>query len=173
MKSLSIQMTRTDNKRLKNKSIIIYLLIAVFCVLLSAFVSLKFYRVMLLQGNSMLPTYCNMQFTVLDVHSKDYTYGDVIAFKSDPVKTAVVKRIAALPGDSVVITDGVLYVNKKESAVYPEKYIFEFSGVAENEIILKENEYFVIGDNIAESKDSRYREIGLVKENNIIGEIIL
>ena len=42
----------------------------------------------------------------------------------------------------------------------------------ENEIILEEGQYIVIGDNIEESKDSRYPEVGIVMEKDILGRVL-
>ena len=163
---------KSCNSNTKHKvSFYIYVFVFVICVSVSIFVSLKLYRVMLIQGDSMLPSYRNMQFTVLDVHSGEYSYGDVIAFKSESLKTVIVKRIVACPGDSVQIVDGKLLVNGKQSTVFPESYQFEYAGLLSEKTELGEGMFFVIGDNIGVSKDSRYPEIGNISEKDIIGKI--
>lgn len=118
----------------------------------------------------MEPAYHSGQFLILDKHSEAYNYGDVVAVKKDNVKGLIVKRIVALPGDSVYINSGILYINGE-----PDKgirKIIGFSGIAGEQIILDEDSYFVLGDNIDESKDSRYEEIGLINKKEIKGKVI-
>ena len=134
--------------------------------------SQNWYQLMLIQGDSMSPAYHNMQLTVIDKHSEDYVYNDVIAFKCEKLDNVLVKRIAACPGDSVVIKNGTLYVNGKISMVYQTEGIFKEAGIAEQGLVLQEKQYFVIGDHVAESKDSRYEEIGCVELKDILGRLL-
>lgn len=120
----------------------------------------------------MYPTYHNMQLAVIDKHSEDYTYNDVIAFKCGKLNRILVKRIAACPGDSVEIKNGTLYVNGEISTVYQTEGIFKKAGIAGRELVLQKQQYFVIGDNIVESKDSRYEEIGCVELKDILGRLL-
>lgn len=69
----------------------------------------------------MEPAYHNMQMVILEKNRTDYTYGDVIAFQCGTLNALLVKRIVACPGDRVVIREGCLYVNEKESMVFPQK----------------------------------------------------
>lgn len=120
----------------------------------------------------MEPTYHDWQMVWLDKRNDLYTYGDVIAFHCDSLDRILVKRVAALPGDSVHIMDGSLYVNGEVSIVYPKQGIFERSGIAAEIMVAKNKQYFVIGDNIRESVDSRYEEIGFVDASQIIGKVV-
>lgn len=119
----------------------------------------------------MLPAYNHLQLVLLNRHDRDYTYGDVIAFSCDGLSCVLVKRIAACSGDTVVIKDGILYVNGLISNVYPPDKCFQYAGLLSDEITLKQGTYLVLGDNAAESKDSRYPEVGLVMEADIFGKI--
>lgn len=80
-----------------------------------------------------------------------------------------VKRVIAVPGDTVQIKDGAIYVNGElfTDAVETEK--IENAMLAENEIPVGEDEYFVMGDNRNNSEDSRYASIGNVKKEYITG----
>lgn len=81
-----------------------------------------------------------------------------------------VKRVVAVPGDTVLISDGKLYVNgelfEEEAAVED----MEEAGLASEEITLGADEYFVLGDNRNNSEDSRYANIGNIKKDYIIGK---
>ena len=81
-----------------------------------------------------------------------------------------IKRVIACPGDKVQIKDGVVYVNGKK---FDEKVAvanIENPLLAENEITVGEDEYFVLGDNRNNSEDSRLANIGNVKKSYIIGK---
>lgn len=120
----------------------------------------------------MSPAYHNMQLVFLNRHDKEFTYGDVIAFQCDGLSAVLVKRIAACPGDKVVIENGTLFVNGKISSIYPDCGAFDYAGTLSEVIQLDKGQYIVIGDNIVESKDSRYLEVGCIAENDILGKII-
>lgn len=130
------------------------------------------YQLMMLQGDSMSPSFHHMQLVILDKDIETYTYGDVIAFRCEGMNAVLVKRIAACQGDTVVIDGGILYVNGEVSTVFPPEKVFTYSGIANEEIQLGESSYFVIGDNILESKDSRCQSIGIVRTEDIIGKVL-
>lgn len=149
-----------------------YLAPVIGMIALAYYISENWFQVSLIHGESMSPAYHNMQFVLLDRHSHSYTYGDVIAFECDGLDAVLVKRIAACPGDQVIIMDGTMYVNNDDSTVFSQKHVFDYAGIAENLIVLEENQYFVVGDNLKESKDSRYAEVGCVDFSDIFGKII-
>lgn len=147
------------------------LTLAGVCLIVSFVISKYYFQLMLIQGTSMEPAYHDLQMVWLDKRNDFYTYGDVIAFRCDSFDKILVKRVAALPGDSIHIVDGSLYVNGEVSTVYPKQGIFERAGIAAEVVLAKDKQYFVIGDNIRESKDSRYEEIGFVDASDIIGKV--
>ena len=84
------------------------------------------------------------------------------------------KRIIGLPGERVQIMDGKVYINGAELAEGPfQERPVTIAGQAENEIHLGENEYFLMGDNAGSSEDSRFADIGNVKEDQITGRLWL
>lgn len=95
---------------------------------------------------------------------------DVVVFLREDQK-ANVKRVIAIPGDTVQIRDGVVYVNQE--ALEGELGIASLAGLAEHPIELEEGEYFLLGDNRESSEDSRFANIGNVKEEQIIGRVWL
>ena len=149
----------------------IWYISVIVIVFLCGYLSSEWFQLMLIQGDSMLPSYHNMQLVVQDKHNRDYHVGDVIAFRCEGLSAVLVKRIAACKGDKVQIVDSTLYVNGEVSSLY-EEGSFDYAGILEEEVKLSTDEYVVIGDNVAESKDSRYPEIGIVQEETMIGRII-
>ncbi len=79
------------------------------------------------------------------------------------------KRVVAVPGQRVQIIDGMLYVDgiPEENEVYDK---MGDAGIAENEILLGSDEYFVLGDNRNSSEDSRSGNIGPVNRESIYGK---
>ena len=147
-------------------------IVLIICVIaLSYYISANWYQLSLIRGESMSPAYHNMQFVIIDRHSNNYTYGDIITFRCENLQSVLAKRIVACPGDTVVIKDGMLYVNDTISTIYDHNYIVEYAGIARYPLHLGTNQYFVIGDNVVESKDSRYEEIGIVDISDILGKI--
>lgn len=83
--------------------------------------------------------------------------------------TYYIKRIIGLPGETVQIVDGDIYI---DGEVLQESYgreVIRDPGLAEEPILLGEDEYFVLGDNRNESADSRDPSVGLIHRDAIIG----
>ena len=98
--------------------------------------------------------------------------GDIIAFlpRGNANASYSVKRVVGVPGDTVLIQNGKLYVNEQVVPLKEESGIRE-QGRAATEITLGEDEYFVLGDNVNNSEDSRYETVGNVKRGDIYGKV--
>ncbi len=81
-----------------------------------------------------------------------------------------IKRVIGLPGDRVQIKDGIIYINGEPFEEKIEVSAIENPLLAEEEIVVEEDEYFVLGDNRNNSEDSRYASIGNVKKEYIVGK---
>lgn len=150
---------------MRKKQIII--LVVLFITL---YISQNFYQLNLIQGDSMHPTYKNMQFTFIDKRATDLQPGDVIVFYCPALDCTLVKRIIAVSGETVLITDGSVLVNGIQSP-----YVYgnvSYGGIASSTLLVDDNQFFVMGDNHTQSKDSRYTEIGCIDRDNIIGRLI-
>ena len=95
--------------------------------------------------------------------------GDLVVFKPNGNENShyYIKRVIGLPGETVQIIDGFIYI---DGEVLVEDIKFdkmEFAGTAEEEITLGEDEFFVLGDNRNASEDSRNAEIGNIRKQDI------
>lgn len=141
-------------------------------MLLSAlYISHSHIQLLLIQGNSMSPAYHHLQPVLLNKHPHSLQKGDVIAFHSAKHRFLIVKRIAALPGDTVQILRHRLYVNGIPESNSTYASIWEAGNLSE-EITIPPNQYFVLGDNVNHSTDSRFSSIGLVSGEDIVGSLI-
>lgn len=98
--------------------------------------------------------------------------GDVVIFLPNGNENShyYVKRVIGLPGETIQIKDGSVYIDgvllDEDEAL--DKMID--AGIAQNELTLALDEYFVLGDNRNSSEDSRSGNIGAINKNNIIGK---
>lgn len=97
-------------------------------------------------------------------------HGDVVVFENplDPTEPDFVKRIIAEPGDSIEILAGQVILNDK---ILQESYIERPSFGSYPRTVMKDNQYFVMGDNRLQSEDSRF--FGGISEDTINGKIWL
>ena len=152
-----------------NKKLIPFFIAAaviICCALASQFLV----QLAIIDGESMVPTYRGFQFVFVTKTDSVFQRGDVIAFNCENAGR-LIKRIAAVPGDRIVIRGGRVFVNGEESPVYRGAEV-KYPGAAGNEILLGDSEFFVLGDNLSQSKDSRYEAVGIVDGTNIIGKVI-
>lgn len=101
--------------------------------------------------------------------------GDVIAFypNGNHEYHLSIRRVAAVPGDTVSSMDGYLYVNDVRYEGPARIGIMNDVGCLKNPITLKDNEYFVICDNINAGEDSRSGNVGYIAKEDIVGKIWL
>jgi signal peptidase I len=128
----------------------------------------------IVSGASMDDTFANGQYLIVDQVSyyfDDPDRGDVVIFRypKDPSKFFI-KRVIGLPGDTVIIEDGVVSIrNAANLGGFPidEPYVAAMADAAPLTEVLGPREYFVMGDNRDQSSDSRVW--GVLQEERIVG----
>ncbi|MBD8931097.1 MAG: signal peptidase I [Ruminococcus sp.] len=127
-------------------------------------------------GDSMSPVLKNGDVVLINrivYDARKPKRGEIIAFRPNGNENAhyCIKRVVGLPGETVQIKDGKIYIDGKvqKKDVYTSD--LDFAGIAEKKITLGETEYFVLGDNSAGSDDSRLADIGNVKREDIGGKV--
>ncbi len=97
--------------------------------------------------------------------------GDIIVLRS-PSKPDIdlIKRVIGLPGDTVEIRDGHVYINDQ---LLIEPYITQPWSDNKPKVTLPADQYYVLGDNRSNSADSRSQQVGLVHKDLIIGKAML
>lgn len=114
-------------------------------------------------GNSMLPTLKDGDIVTYKSANKLNRF-DIVYFTHE--NNALIKRIYGLPGENIIIDNGVIYINGEKLS--STKY--NLDNISGNvHITLKDDEYFVLGDNLKVSRDSRH--IGPIKKGSIKGII--
>lgn len=124
-------------------------------------------------GSSMENTLSNGDNLIVDkitYRFRDPKRFDIIVFPFRyEENTYYIKRIIALPGETVQVSDGKIYI---DGEVLNESYgreVMQSAGLAANPVTLGEDEYFVLGDNRNDSMDSRDPNVGLIHRKEIIG----
>lgn len=126
-------------------------------------------------GDSMMPALYNGQQILIDKFIYKLSSpkrGDVIVFQPNGNENThyYEKRIIGLPGETIQIIDGYVYVNGSKLEEDDTYDLIEDPGIAKDELILQPYEYFVLGDNRNSSEDSRSGNMGPVKKEYIIGK---
>ncbi len=143
------------------KEVIPYIVIVVVVVLIRTFIITP----VRVDGDSMKNTLKNGDILLLYKLSSIDRF-DIIVLDEEKDNEKIIKRVIGLPGETVAIKKGKIYINDK---VIDDEYAYGQTSDY-NKVTLRDDEYFILGDNRLISKDSRY--FGPIKDNEIKGKIV-
>ncbi|MDE5888550.1 MAG: signal peptidase I, partial [Bacilli bacterium] len=114
----------------------------------------------MVNGPSMQPTLSGGEIMILNKRDKIDRFDVVVV----DIKTEdIIKRVIAMPGETISCENGIIYVNdRRQDEEYSKGITSDF-----DKVTLGEDEYFVLGDNRENSLDSR--RFGAFKEEQIKG----
>lgn len=148
----------------------------ILTIVLVIFIIMYIATVQQVVGPSMDPTFKDQDIVILNkfhYHLFDIKRFDIVSLKYNETKY-LIKRVIGMPGDKVEYKDNRLLINgkeKKESFLNKNVITENFSLISLGYEEIPEGMYLVLGDNRQNSLDSR--EIGLIKEDEIIGKVNL
>lgn len=174
---LDEHMNDNDTGKSENKmrEVTRFLLTLVGAVLFGLLFQLWIARPANISGNSMEPTLSHgdrVIVTRVPYWFRGPRVGDIIAF---PYRQGeyFIKRITAIPGDVVDVSEHQFVVNGTPmDDEFSAELIFVQSDV-DFPVIVPENSFFVLGDNRNVSKDSRFQDVGFIPFEQIIGKAVM
>lgn len=174
-KKARIETTPTVKKIIKE--IIVWLLLIVLTITASYFITTNIFVKTAVAGVSMEPTLMEGQVVIvnkIEYYLKSPRRNDVIVYKQSNREHSYyeIKRVIGLPGETVKIKNGIIYINDEALKEKVKTETIENAGLAEEGIKLDDNEYFVLGDNRNDSEDSRFASVGNVLKNEILGKAV-
>lgn len=153
------------------KKFISYLFIV---FVMSVFMAIYVVQMTSVQGSSMEPELKDGQRILVNkiiYRSQEPKRYDVIVFRYLYKDSEYYcKRIIGLPGETVQIMDGSVYIDGEKLEEPFERVYIQNAKRAGEPVVLGEDEYFVLGDNRNFSSDSREPDIGNVKRVQILGK---
>lgn len=168
--------TETRGKKIRGSLVELCIYVAVI-VLCFTFVPKHVLQRTIVSGSSMMDTLKsgeNLLVEKVTYNFADPKRFDVIVFypHGRDSEDYYIKRVIGLPGETIQIIGETIYINGEElKENYGKDPIVE-QGMAADPIKLKDDEFFVLGDNRTVSEDSRFEEVGPVKRENIEGRAI-
>lgn len=167
---------------LKNFFSFVFELVKIVVISLVIIIPIRYFLIQpfYVKGASMEPSFYDHEYLIIDEISYRFNEpkrGDIIVFRyiRNP-QEFFIKRIIGLPGEKIVLKDGDVYVFNKdnnEGKKIDEPYLAAGTKTYSlnlDTFELGANEYFVLGDNRAASKDSR--SFGPVKISFVIGKVL-
>lgn len=163
----------TEKKTDINREVISWVIYLAVIVALTFFIVTYVGQRTRVSGQSMENTLHDGDNLIVDKISyrfRDPKRYEIIVFPYQYEKnTYYIKRIIGLPGETVQVKDGYVYIDGEKLDEHYGKEVMNSAGIAENPIKLGEDEYFVLGDNRNHSSDSRDPSVGVLHRKDLIG----
>ena len=156
-----------------------FLEVVIISSIVFAFVYFFVGQLLRVSGDSMLPTFKDSEQIIaekISIKFKDLERGEILIFNHPQNnKRLLIKRLIALPGETLILINGKVYINGSElSEPYLQPIIQTFGMKTikdEVEYKVPEDSYILLGDNREQSADSR--EFGPVNKSLIVGRAFL
>ena len=145
------------------RELIPYLIIILVVLILRTFIVTP----IIVSGESMVPTLDGGELMLLKKYDTSYERFDIVVVNKNVEGDNLIKRVIGLPGETIKYRNEKLYINDK---VIEDTYAFGETGNFK-EIILAEDEYFLMGDNRPNSTDSRC--FGCVPYDKIESRVVI
>ena len=136
-------------------------ILSIFIGICGAILAMQFIQPVVVNGTSMFPYLEDGDFLIMEKYDLNPDYDDVVILENDG--RLIIKRIVGKPGDTISFDGSSVYVNGQRRQ---EDYI-SFATDPGKDVALKDNEYYVLGDNRPDSMDSR--TIGPISKDKIKG----
>lgn len=124
-----------------------------------------------IKGESMLYNFYNNDLVIYNRIINKVERNDIIV-ASKQNKTHIIKRVVGISGDTIDIIDNSVYLNgvKLDESRYISNSLTAIQDI-KFPITLKNNEYFVLGDNRDKSLDSRNSKTGVINKKDVLGKV--
>ena len=124
-------------------------------------------------GSSMETTLSDGDQLIVDKMSyrfRDPNRYDIVVFPYQyEENTYYIKRIIGLPGETVQIVDGYVYIDGQQLDEHYGNEVMLDPGTAEEPVTLGDDEYYGLGDNRNNSQDSRAANVGVIHRKDLLG----
>ncbi|HBU11210.1 MAG TPA: signal peptidase I [Clostridiales bacterium] len=161
-------MIRSEKRKLVGGWILTILIAVAAAMLIRTFV----FGIILVEGPSMLPTLHTNEWLAVEKVSRYFGLPerqDIIIVKYPGEEDTYVKRAVGLPGETVEIKNSIVYI---DGAALQESYVSDQPYADMEPLVVPDGHVFVMGDNRAQSWDSRKPETGPISRNAIVGHAL-
>ncbi|MBR5474678.1 MAG: signal peptidase I [Lachnospiraceae bacterium] len=168
----SLDFYSIENEEHRLRSVVNWIVDIVVAIVLAVLLVTWFGDRATVNGHSMEPVLKAEDVVLIDEFSYQISEPerlDIVLYQLGE-KTSI-KRIVGLPGETIQIKNGYLYIDGVVKQLPSSLAEVVLAGLAEEEITLGSDEYFLLGDNRESSEDSRFEKVGNVAREQILGKI--